>query len=288
MPTKIKKLVLRELKDLKYMWKQDSKLDFIIQNLEVLQVWYCDSLIHLMSPSASFQNLTVLEVKYCRNLTNFITSSTAKSLVQLIQMSILNCKKMTEVVGNQGVIEDRIIFSKLKSLSLQFLPNLRSFCSVNSTLEFPSLEELTMTGCPRMKNFSQGVSSTPTLRKIEINWNSIELYSESDINNAIQQFHEKTAFPCLEQLILAGKQVTMIWQGQSLFDKLKILEVRNDELTVQQARASNYRIATKSKILHILQYLGQTSKNAEAAPCSIEVLTYQTIFSSKQIILPGK
>ncbi|KAK2640398.1 hypothetical protein Ddye_028193 [Dipteronia dyeriana] len=190
-PAKIKKLYISQLDDVKYMWKQDFKLDLILQNLEDLNILGCDSLINVMPPSASFQNLTVMEVGRCSSLINIGTSSAAKSLVQLTQMTIRWCKNIIEVVGNHGdVTEDEIIFPKLKSLSLLFLPSLTSFCSWNVTLQFPSLEELIVDYCRQMKIFSPRVVTTQTLWKVEIESESIEPCPDIDINKAIQQFHE--------------------------------------------------------------------------------------------------
>ena len=128
---------------MKYVWKQDFKHMGLY------------SLINVMPPSASFQNLTVMEVERCSSLINIGTSSAAKSLVQLTQMTIGRCKNIREVIGNHGdVIEDEIIFRKLKSLMLEDLPSLTSFCSWNFTLKFPSLETLTVGQCPNINIFS--------------------------------------------------------------------------------------------------------------------------------------
>ena len=196
---KIKTLNLSCLKDLKYIWKQNSKLDLNIQNLEVLKVWACHSLINLMppptsfqNPSTSFQNLTSLEVQGCNSLINIGTYSVAKSLVQLTEMSISNCKKITEVIGNHGdVIEDEIIFRKLKSLMLLGLPRLASLCSWNFTLKFPYLETLTVYYCPNMMIFSQGDLTTQKLQKVTISWESVELHPNFNLNTAIQQSYKK-------------------------------------------------------------------------------------------------
>ncbi|KAL5845722.1 hypothetical protein ACOSQ3_009246 [Xanthoceras sorbifolium] len=191
-PIKLKTLFLKRLRNLKCMWKQDSKLDLILQNLEELTVFWCHGLIILMPPSASFQNLTILEVNYCNSLEIMVTSSTAKSLVKLTKMDISYCKNITEVVGNQGdVTGDKIIFNSLKSLSLRQLPRLTSFCSWNCTLEFPSLEELNVSSCPNMKIFSGGDLITQRLPKVEINWTSVKLCPDNNLNTAIQQFHKK-------------------------------------------------------------------------------------------------
>ncbi|TXG65328.1 hypothetical protein EZV62_006603 [Acer yangbiense] len=197
--TKIKTLDLYNLNDLKYIWKQNSELDLIIQNLEVLKVWMCHSLINLMppptsfqNPTTSFQNLACLKVVSCNSLINIGTSSVAKSLVQLTEMLIGSCEKITEVIGNHGdVIEDEIIFRKLKSLMLEDLPSLTSFCSWNFTLKFPSLETLTLRQCPNMKIFSQGDLTTQKLQKVRIGRESVELRPDFNLNTIIQQSYQK-------------------------------------------------------------------------------------------------
>ena len=141
---------------------------------------------------ASFQNLTTLEVKRYQNLMNFVTSSTAKCLVWLVKMRIMHYYLIEEVVENQeDQIDDKIIFSKLECLSLESLPSLTSFCSGNYTLEFPSLEKLTVEGCHEMKIFSRGVLSMPTLQIVKINRKSIEPCQGVDLNITIQQLYEK-------------------------------------------------------------------------------------------------
>ncbi|KAK3198744.1 hypothetical protein Dsin_022159 [Dipteronia sinensis] len=107
------------------------------------------------------------------------TSPVAKSLVQLTEMSISYCRKITEVIGNHGdVILDEISFTKLKSLKLQKLPSLTSFCSGNFILKFPSLETLDVIGCPNMKIFSQGDLTTQKLQKVKIDLKSVKLHSD--------------------------------------------------------------------------------------------------------------
>ncbi|KAB2064099.1 hypothetical protein ES319_A10G266100v1 [Gossypium barbadense] len=60
---------------------------------------------------------------------------------------------MTKIVGNDGGYQKKIVVSKLKCLQLSKLHSLTSFCPGNYTFNFPSLEELVMEGCPRLKIF---------------------------------------------------------------------------------------------------------------------------------------
>ncbi|XP_052293450.1 probable disease resistance protein At4g27220 isoform X2 [Citrus sinensis] len=197
MITQVKSLKLWELSDLMYIWKQDSKLDSITENLESLEVWWCENLINLVPSSASFKNLTTLELWYCQRLMNLVTSSTAKSLVCLTKLRIDGCRMLTEIISKEeDVAEDEIVFSKLKWVSLERLENLTSFCSGNYTLKFPSLEDLFVIECPKMKIFSHRVLSTPRLREVRQNWGLYKGCWEGDLNTTIQQL-QKNELPLL-------------------------------------------------------------------------------------------
>ncbi|TXG69583.1 hypothetical protein EZV62_004518 [Acer yangbiense] len=166
----IKRLRLEKLDDLEQMWKQDSSSDLILRNLAYLEVVECNSLITLVPTLASFQNLSSMDVLGCNGLRSLVTTTVAKSLVQLERMWIKNCNEMTEIEANGDVKEDEIFFNKLRTLELIDLSNLTSFYSRNYTLNFPSLENLHVTRCPKMKFFSSGISSMPMLQQIE--WGS--------------------------------------------------------------------------------------------------------------------
>ncbi|XP_044477832.1 probable disease resistance protein At4g27220 isoform X2 [Mangifera indica] len=190
----IKSLELSNLSDAKYLWGKGSKLDSLLQNLEVLEVDNCDRMINVLPSSASFENLTVLNVHSCYGLMNLLTPAMAKNLVQLREMKIESCRLITEIVSNKTdeVAEDEIVFVQLKLLSLKYLKSLICFCSGNYTLKFPSLEELTVPGCPKMKTFSVGNLNTPSLQKIQQNrWEKDEWIWEGDLNATIQRLHEK-------------------------------------------------------------------------------------------------
>ncbi|XP_031276402.1 probable disease resistance protein At4g27220 isoform X2 [Pistacia vera] len=183
----IKTLKLSSLSDLKYIWKQESKLDLILQNLEILNISHCENLINLIPSSATLENLTTLDISSCKGLINLVTPFTAKSLVQLVELNVYGCEMMTEIIANEGdATEDEIIFSKLKRLSLDHLPSLTSFYYGNHTFKFPSLEEFILRGCPTMNIFCRGVLSTPRLRKVQLTLGVDKEYWEGDLNTTIQ------------------------------------------------------------------------------------------------------
>ncbi|XP_045824892.1 uncharacterized protein LOC123917265 [Trifolium pratense] len=163
-------LMLYELENLKHIWQEDL----------------------VPSSSTCFTNLTFLKVDNCKELTYLITSSTAKSLVQLTTLKIMNCEKMLDVVKqiDEEKAEENIIFENLEYLELSSLPSFRSFCYGKQTFIFPSFIYFIVKGCPRMKIFSSGVTVAPYLTKIELEEG--EMRWKGDLNTTIEQlFIEK-------------------------------------------------------------------------------------------------
>lgn len=187
---RIRCLELLCLPDLEKIWNQDLRVDQLLQNLETLEVGCCDSLIYLAPSASSFGNLTALHVRDCKALKYLVTSSTARSLVQLSVMSIKECKMVTEIVASNGdEAGNEIIFRKLESLKLDCLASLTSFCSVDFTFRFPCLTEVIVTNCPKMKTFSLGILSTPKLQKVWLSEEKDKGHWKGDLNITIQQLH---------------------------------------------------------------------------------------------------
>ncbi|XP_043808084.1 uncharacterized protein LOC110609174 isoform X4 [Manihot esculenta] len=182
----IRGLVLDNLPDLMDIWNQDSQLDQVLQSLELLLVERCNSLVAL-APSSTFQNLITLEVLKCNGLLSLVTSSTAKSLVRLTTMSIKECDGLKEIVANDGdeiELKEDIIFSKLESLELHYLPSLVCFCSSEHSFKFPSLKNVTVKQCPKLQVFSKGVLSTSSLLGVQ---KDDQWHWNGNLNAAIQQ-----------------------------------------------------------------------------------------------------
>ncbi|TYH00377.1 hypothetical protein ES288_A10G271200v1 [Gossypium darwinii] len=191
----IRNLVLVNAINLKHIWRKDSELDHILSNLRTLRVGACDDLINIRASSSSLQNLTTLNVYSCKMMTNLVTPSVIKNCVQLTTMRVEYCTKMTEIVGNEGDYHQTIVVSKLKCLELSNLQSLTSFCPGNYTFNFPCLEELIVAQCPRLKIFSEGVLSTPQLRRVKQSGYREKWSWTRDLNTTIQQLYtEKDGF----------------------------------------------------------------------------------------------
>ncbi|KAH9686969.1 Disease resistance protein [Citrus sinensis] len=159
-----------------------------LNNLETI----CDS---QLTEDQSFSNLRIIKVRNCQKLKQLFSFSIARNLLRLQKVKVAYCNKLEMIVGHVGeeVKENRIAFSELKVLILDYLPRLTSFCLENYTLEFPSLERVSVTLCPDMKTFSQGILSTPKLYKVQTAFRDIK---------HLQLSH----FPRLQE----------IWHGQAL------------------------------------------------------------------------
>lgn len=193
----------------------------IIQRVEQLYLVDCSGLVTLFPSSISFTHLTYLEVSRCTRLKNFMTPSTVKSLVQLIGMKVSQCEMMEEIVMEEGKGADEIVFSKLKSLQLVYLRNLKSFCSSKNGLafKFPSLEKLILRDCLKMENFCEKITSIPKLKKVEVVEEEGEKwYWKGDLNTTIKQiFKDMVFFEYTDDLqLFQHPELEKVWQGKAL------------------------------------------------------------------------
>ncbi|KAL0346121.1 UNVERIFIED_CONTAM: putative disease resistance protein [Sesamum radiatum] len=143
-------------------------------SLKKLEIIELDSLTNIwcQQPTTSwFSELEVLVVMSCDTLRNLFSYSIAKVLVQLKHMTVEECVMMQEVIAEDcetGQPEiNESLFPQLKVLELRRLPLLESFCHMIKGLELPSLEDVTLYNCPRMKEFSGGRSSMPMLKCVK-------------------------------------------------------------------------------------------------------------------------
>ncbi|XP_044477769.1 uncharacterized protein LOC123205035 isoform X3 [Mangifera indica] len=283
----VKSLKLRRLSDAKYLWGKGSKLDSLLQNLEVLEVNYCHRMINVLPSSASFENLTVLNVQWCYGLMNLLTPSIAKKLVQLREMGIRCCRIMTEIVSNKTedvAAEDEIVFGKLKLLSLEDLEYLTCFYSGNYALKFPYLEELTVDGCPGMKTFFAGNLYTPSLQKVQEDWSDKDKWSwNGNLNATIQQLYEKEVNSKSTKLTLSGKDITLLWQDQlpeHQFPKVEILEIIKDE-------SSNIPIGILQKFNNLEKLVLRSSSYKEIFSCEKDEKDVSMLTQIKELRLWG-
>ncbi|KAL0005771.1 hypothetical protein SO802_013332 [Lithocarpus litseifolius] len=203
---RLTELKLSKMPKLMLLWKENSEQGRALQNLETLTVSECGRLKNLVPSSMHFRNLNTLNVWKCHGLISLATSSTVKSLVQLKELDLSECKRMREIVTNEGEGEagDEICFNQLKYLYLNDFPNLRGFHLGNCTIKFPLLKYLHVFGCPEMKIFSNGVLSMPKLKQVLLGekypGSNRKLLPKEDVNSVIKRNWEENYDTCVQQL----------------------------------------------------------------------------------------
>ncbi|KAL4607482.1 hypothetical protein ACB092_09G177600 [Castanea dentata] len=140
----LRELVLMDLPKLEHIWKKGPERILGFGNLRLLEVWECNSLTYLFSPSI------------------------AKLLVMLEKIEVRNCEKIEEILARAGEEEKEkdVLFDKVNSIVLHNLPNLKCFCSETNALEWPSLEKITVKECPSLSTFIPSNLNTPKLEGV--------------------------------------------------------------------------------------------------------------------------
>ena len=180
-------------------------LDDVEIKLESLEVYECHGLVSVAPSSVSFQTLTILNVHDCNGLINLVTSTVAKSMVHLVELNVQYCNNLTEiVVGEEDGTTDEIVFTNLKRLNLCDLQSLTSFCLGNHTFTFPCLEQVTLEIIPNLRTFCLGLLTAPKLQSVRLTivdlWRRQEDSWAGDLNATIKQLHVKMV--CVDQMFL--------------------------------------------------------------------------------------
>ncbi|MED6159709.1 hypothetical protein PIB30_044713 [Stylosanthes scabra] len=181
--------------------------DAILQRIESLVLENCPVLKTIVPSKVSvcFTFLTTLEVVECTRMEYVMPLSTAKSLGQLVTMKVINCESLEEIIlsdpeaGEESEKEpENIVFKQMKTLELISLKKLTRFCSSKSyTLEFPLLEKLVVSGCPKMERFSrEEIKTTPTIMKkvYVVRDEEKRLYWEGGIQATIKHIYDKKKY----------------------------------------------------------------------------------------------
>ncbi|XP_044478093.1 uncharacterized protein LOC123205236 [Mangifera indica] len=113
-------------------------------------------------PSSFYQNLTHLFLWKCGNIKYAFPSSIAKSLHQLQQLKIQNCKVLEEIIakedGANAVVN--FVFPNITLLAIEDLPELIAFYPGVYALEMPKLKELVIQDCTKYVNLKENNMET--------------------------------------------------------------------------------------------------------------------------------
>ncbi|XP_030928032.1 probable disease resistance protein At4g27220 [Quercus lobata] len=140
----LKTLKVKNLSELRYVWKN------VPQGIQ------------------GFQKLTSIEVSECHRLRYLFPTSIAKLLVELPSIKIRDCDAIENIVQRDGEEEatDIILFPRVSSLQVQNLPNMMSFCIKAYSFEWSSIKEIHFSHCPKLKTIGSEIQSPKKSKKI--------------------------------------------------------------------------------------------------------------------------
>ncbi|XP_039166731.1 uncharacterized protein LOC120292549 [Eucalyptus grandis] len=193
--SRLRELTLSDLSSLEYIWNKNPQR------------------------ASCFQNLRTLKVQNCENLRFLFSSSMAKALKQIKEIEIVSCDKMEEIINVQeeeleeAKSADTLNFPILTFLSLEELPNLRTFSYEKYDIHYPSLTRLTISSCPKMMTFSSSERKQQLMRA-DIGLQQAFGHINSGLSLPVF-FNEKVLFPRLEELKLSSMcRLKRIWHNQ--------------------------------------------------------------------------
>lgn len=170
-----------------------------------------------------------------------------------VSLNISDGKKIEEIIGHVGEEVKKICtsFSELKLLKLSYLTRLTSFCFENYTLEFPSLERVSMIHCPNMKTFSQGFLRTPKLCKVQVTKKEEDelRHWEGNLNSTVRKCYKEMA--CVNQLSPLHLHIFIFFFSisfSSLFVTVNIIRIWRRFLMESYAHQLNKEFLRESTI----------------------------------------
>ncbi|XP_057754759.1 uncharacterized protein LOC130974044 isoform X1 [Arachis stenosperma] len=260
---KLKELYLNALPELRAIGLENTWVDVLSRGLKTLEICRCPSLVNLAPSTVLFSSLTNLTVKECGGLQYLFTLSTAKSMHLLENMCICQCESMTEIVDkeeDESDLQVDITLGRLNTLYLDSLENLVSFYAGNSILKFPSLEQVSVFECPKMKVFCQSGVDTPKLMGVEFSNHMDEPCWFGDLNITTWKQSEQmiTKFACEVQHLELSEhpELQMFWNNvvsvpDTCFENLESLVVESCEWSSTAIPSNIHSLLSSLKELQV-------------------------------------
>ncbi|KAI5408634.1 hypothetical protein KIW84_054466 [Lathyrus oleraceus] len=161
--SKLVKLRLKKMENLEELCNGPLSFD-TFKSLEDLSIKNCKHLRSLFKCNLSLRNLKKVSLKRCPMLISLFEISTARSLVLLEILKIIDCECLEYIIlderkeeGSRGeIIDDNSrsldpMFLKLKALEIEKCPNFEVILPSVSTHDLPALESITMRSCDKLE-----------------------------------------------------------------------------------------------------------------------------------------
>ncbi|XP_027906484.1 uncharacterized protein LOC114166030 [Vigna unguiculata] len=147
--------------------ENSSWLNTIFEKVHEMHTFECPNVEKIGVHSTSTMSFCFLKevcAYQCPQFQYLFTSSVAKELVNLKEITVVECESLKEIVAKEEdedepkgegeyKYENEMIFMKLEELTLVSLDKLESFYTGSSTLNFPSLRKVVVRKCLKAKIF---------------------------------------------------------------------------------------------------------------------------------------
>ncbi|XP_034708024.1 uncharacterized protein LOC117931212 isoform X2 [Vitis riparia] len=142
---------LKEVFDLEGLDHANARLHSKLEELKLIDLPQLGQICNKdLQQISFFQNLRVLQLKQCDSMMYLFSASMAFGLVQLNNLWVEQCSQIKEIIKVEDGVADKIIFPQTTQLSLLSLPKLTSFYQrtqtpgmlFNEEVAFPSLGDL--------------------------------------------------------------------------------------------------------------------------------------------------
>ncbi|XP_062005770.1 disease resistance protein SUMM2-like [Rosa rugosa] len=121
-------------------------------------------------------HLLSLNIYGCNSLKNLLSPSIARSLGQLMSITMHECHKIEEIITKPArgdETEDKIMLPRLKYLKIWNLSSLIAFSQGNYNFAWPSMKKLSTGNCPKMIKFCSGSLNIPRDVYLDVKGNNI-------------------------------------------------------------------------------------------------------------------
>ncbi|KDP38942.1 hypothetical protein JCGZ_00699 [Jatropha curcas] len=240
--TELKYLEIKDCNGIACLFSLSSSSPCIFQTLENITIHSLEDLQFLFSreatiplspPLPTFSLLKVFHLYDCPRMKHLFPSGCLSNLHNLQQISVCNCENMEELiaVGEEQESHDNIqfILTKLQSLNVSFLPQLKRFCREKIICD--SLQEISVVYCGSVKQlFLPGLlSNLKNLERIFVSCcaNMEELIAMEEQEQE-QESHDNIQFtlPKLESLNLSRLPLLKsICRGRMICSSLQQIRV---------------------------------------------------------------